>query len=234
VQFLSFSMISPRICLAAGFNWDSVNGKLILPFIILFVLLLLPHWIAAKLLAPRPTVWLVIAAAFLQIVFSVGAAFVTLVFLAMGGAGAMALVFVVVLVLSALITAGIYGFGLGRGFVYNLLVACLCAAMGWAVEQAGQAGVFEPIFGKQDSLEKSAGSPTENASDAQAPRFANSQEAQAEALRRYPDLGKSGSAFNQRFLEKHKRYQKEKPDVLSGNDWPILIATEVATELGVP
>jgi hypothetical protein len=62
-------------------------------------------------------------------------------------------------------------------------------------------------------------------------RFATLQEAQAAAVRRYPDLGKAGSPFNQRFLEKHAAYKAKNDPILNSPDWPMHIATEVAGDL---
>ena len=61
--------------------------------------------------------------------------------------------------------------------------------------------------------------------------FASLQEAQAAAVRRYPELGKAGSTFNQRFLQKHAAYKAKNDPILSSLDWPMKIAAEVAGEL---
>ena len=45
---------------------------------------------------------------------------------------------------------------------------------------------------------------------------ATAADAQAEAIRKYPELGKAGSAFNVEFLARAKRYQTDKPDFAKG------------------
>jgi hypothetical protein len=57
---------------------------------------------------------------------------------------------------------------------------------------------------------------------------------QDEAVRQFPDLAKAGSKFNQAFLAKFQAAKASKDRTLSQNDWPMILATAVATELGVP
>ena len=59
-------------------------------------------------------------------------------------------------------------------------------------------------------------------------RAATTADAQAEAIRKYPELGKAGSAFNVEFLARAKRYQTEKPDFAKDPAWPLKLADEVA------
>jgi hypothetical protein len=63
------------------------------------------------------------------------------------------------------------------------------------------------------------------------PQFATVQDAQAAALARYPDLAKPDSPFNRRFLEKHTAYKAKSDAMLTGTDWPMRIANEVAAEV---
>lgn len=64
-----------------------------------------------------------------------------------------------------------------------------------------------------------------------APSHAAVVGAQREALRRHPDLGIAGSRMNTAFLERYRRYQKERPDYFGDATWPIRLADEAAGEL---
>ncbi len=57
--------------------------------------------------------------------------------------------------------------------------------------------------------------------------------AQAEAVRAYPELGRSGSAFNLAFLARVSRARMEKPLLFTFDRWPIILANEVA-DAGIP
>jgi len=63
---------------------------------------------------------------------------------------------------------------------------------------------------------------------AQAPAFATAADAEREAIRRYPQLGVSGSPFNLQFVALFKRYQQERPAFFRDNAWPLKIAEAVA------
>jgi len=52
-------------------------------------------------------------------------------------------------------------------------------------------------------------------------------EAQAEAIQKYPELGKAGSAFNVEFVSRVERYRKEKPEFFTNAAWPLTLADEV-------
>lgn len=53
-------------------------------------------------------------------------------------------------------------------------------------------------------------------------------EAQREAVRRYPELGKPGSRMNADFLARYQRYQREDPAALKDPAWPLHLAEESA------
>lgn len=63
-------------------------------------------------------------------------------------------------------------------------------------------------------------------------QFASADAAQREAVRRYPDLGKSGSTLNQEFVARHKRLQQEQPEALRDPSWPLRLAEEAAQAVG--
>ena len=60
---------------------------------------------------------------------------------------------------------------------------------------------------------------------------ASVEEAQREAVRRYPDIAVAGSRLNREFLTRHKRYQAEQPKLLRNPLWPLRIAEESARAL---
>lgn len=64
------------------------------------------------------------------------------------------------------------------------------------------------------------------------PQFVSVEQAQQEALRRYPDLGVAGSKFNAEFIVRHQRYKRENPAFLQDTSWPIRLAEETATAIG--
>ena len=57
------------------------------------------------------------------------------------------------------------------------------------------------------------------------------QTAQLAAVIKYPDLGKSDTQFNREFVALYKKYQSEGAAVLSKDEWPLLVADEVAAKL---
>jgi hypothetical protein len=228
-----FSMLFD-LGLGSIWKWEEVSMETVIGFGILFLILILPHWIAAKMLAPRPTAGRVIGAAFFQGLFAV-AAFVGVLLLGIAfGQGMFLISGIFVIILSSLVSAGIYGFGFGRGLLYNILVVVAFIGITWTVNKLAEDGPLARLLKRPGDL-KSAKTNTETPEAGKTEtHYSTVQEAQAAAIQRYPDLGKAGTPFNQRFLEKHKRYQAETPDVLVASDWPMRIAAEVAGELGVP
>jgi len=57
--------------------------------------------------------------------------------------------------------------------------------------------------------------------------------AQKEAVREFPPLGESGTIFNAKFLARVNSLRKGGDSVLLRDDWPLLIAKQVALEMGV-
>ena len=62
---------------------------------------------------------------------------------------------------------------------------------------------------------------------APAQKFASAAEAQKEAVRRYPDLGVSGSKLNTDFVARYKLYQQQRPDYFRDSSWPLRLAEEL-------
>lgn len=62
--------------------------------------------------------------------------------------------------------------------------------------------------------------------------LADAKDSQAEAALKFPELAKAGSKFNQAFLAKFQAAKVSNDPILSRNDWPMAIASAVATDLG--
>ena len=62
-------------------------------------------------------------------------------------------------------------------------------------------------------------------------RTAESVAAQRRAIAIHPGLGVPGSALNLEFIDRHRHYQKEKPEIFSDPDWPTKLADECAKAL---
>lgn len=58
------------------------------------------------------------------------------------------------------------------------------------------------------------------------------EEAQKEAVRRYPELGVAGTKFNTEFVARYRRYQQERPGYFMDKLWPISLAEETDRSLG--
>lgn len=200
-------------------------------------IVLLPHILAAKMLAPHRTLPRILSAILIHTVLSV-ATFIGRATYEVIDPTKVWIIIVFAFVLAVLAMSSIYRFSIGSGILYAIVVNLLSILVYRAIAPIAQSTVLAPYFGGQAHVEEAAvpgeGSSNQPARPHPAQTFASVEAAQAAAMRRYPDLGKSGSPFNQRFLEKHRRYQKERPDKLSGNDWPMVIAAEVAAELGAP
>ncbi|MGC3988487.1 MAG: hypothetical protein QM796_02140 [Chthoniobacteraceae bacterium] len=61
-------------------------------------------------------------------------------------------------------------------------------------------------------------------------QFATVEEAKAEAVRRYPNLGIEGTDFNLAFIERYQIYKIQNPDFLKDPSWPLRIAEEIAND----
>jgi len=60
------------------------------------------------------------------------------------------------------------------------------------------------------------------------PRFETVEDAQKEAVRRYPELGVRGSKLNAAFLARYKTYQQSRPEYFTDPLWPIRLAEELS------
>src|SRR5678815_1754680 len=57
------------------------------------------------------------------------------------------------------------------------------------------------------------------------------KKAEAEAIKRFPELGIEGSVFRQAYLERIAKYKRETPTRLEQPGWEATIAEEVAASL---
>jgi len=58
------------------------------------------------------------------------------------------------------------------------------------------------------------------------------EEAQKEAIRRYPELAVAGSKLNTAYMARYTRYQRERPGYFMDKLWPISLAEETAESSG--
>lgn len=77
-----------------------------------------------------------------------------------------------------------------------------------------------------DSVALERGSP---AQPTPAPQFTSAEDAQQEAVRRYPDLGVKGSKLNTEFVARYKLYQQQRPEYFRDPSWPMHLAEELAS-----
>ncbi len=62
----------------------------------------------------------------------------------------------------------------------------------------------------------------------QMPVFSSVDDAQRAAVLRYPELGRQGSEFNKKFLDRRKEYLASKPEYFKDTSWPMRLAEEIA------
>ncbi len=59
-------------------------------------------------------------------------------------------------------------------------------------------------------------------------QYKSADEAQREAVRRYPELGVPGTPFNREFVARYHRYQQTDPTMFNNPEWPLRIADETS------
>jgi len=59
------------------------------------------------------------------------------------------------------------------------------------------------------------------------PQFATVRDAEAEAVRRYPELGTAGSRLNMEFVARYNQYKHTRPAYFNDTSWPIRLAEEI-------
>lgn len=211
--------------------------------VILFILLI-GHFVAAKLLIPGASVRRVLGAFFVHIAFAAIMIPVSL-FFSLAGVGPLGIASLVIILIGGAVTAGIYKVGVGRGIIYNFAVLLAITGIAWGSSKVLESE-YNPLvyfYGKKPESATQGQASSENGASGQSAStsahkpssfYATSQEAQAAAMKQYPELGQAGSAFNKRFLEKHRVYKEQNHSVLNSPDWPISVAREVAAELKAP
>jgi hypothetical protein len=183
--------------------------------------------VAAKLLVPDRTLGRVAAATLLHAIIGVMAVFTELTTEAIAGTRTSFGVQIATFCVFAVLMVGIYRIKLGRAVGYTLLASLIFKVTLTLVDRVV---MYESALAARKARMQATPS-TELPATQTAQRFATLQEAQAAAVRRYPELGKAGSTFNQRFLQKHAAYKARNDPLLNSPDWPMRIATEVAAEL---
>ena len=240
---------------------DKLDARLAVVLGVALMVFVLPHWLAARALAPEPTLGRVVATALIQLAAVLVSIAAQGYALSIFGSSGAALAGIVLVLIFALITAAIYEFGFVRGLAYNAIVAAFVLGAGWAADRMfyrDQGGLVAKIWGAPPAAAEAptpappppssttkpvpiatnlSGGTTPAAASLPkllppvTPRYATVQDAQAAAIARYSDLAKAGSPFNQRFLEKHAAYKAKNDPILNSPDWPMVIATEVAGEV---
>ena len=214
---------------------SSSTTEQVIGWAVAILVLLVPNIIAAKLYAPNATAVRMLSSGVLQIVFA-AAIVCTLLAQPFIGWLAVAIICGVIFVLWSLVNGGIYEFRFDRGLQYTAFVGiCLAAVvlgLHWLAESSfGQERKWKsPVRAVQEGF--AHGMKLGALADRR--NFGTVEEAQMVAVRRYPDLGRAGTPFNQRFLQKYHQHKAANPGMFESPGWPVVIAAEVATELGVP
>ena len=205
---------------------------------LLVLCLLLSNIVAAKIFAPEAKTLVLLAASLLQVVF-VSALIVTLTLSRIHGWVAVVIAALVVFVIWALANGGIYRFPFPSSLGYTAIAAVVIVTVVTGFHFFVEAGYFErvtswkwksPVRAFADQMEASAKVMKISGSR----NFATVEEAQAAAVKRYPDLGRTGTEFNRRFVEKYNHYKTNAPNFLNTPNWPWLLAAQVAAEIGRP
>jgi hypothetical protein len=220
--------------LASDADWAAMKQPMAIALGAILVLTLIGHLIAAKILIPNPTGGQIFGAFLLHVIFAVIVIPLNLL-VSLAAPGLLAISGILVILVAGAITAGIYKVSVGRGIIYDLVVVFAVAGIAIGLGQLVESK-YSPLnylVRKDGPVETGegpgSGAATQEASTAQS--YGSSQEAQAAAIKQYPDLGKAGSAFNLRFLEKHRVLKERNDPVLKTPGWPVVLAREVAGEL---
>jgi hypothetical protein len=222
----------------------------------LFLVALIPNFVAAKVLAEeRGTIPRVLAALLCQVLAG-GIILGVTVSVALAPSVRLPLVISICLALLTLATARIYGFGIAKGSLYTLGTAAVMwgifqaiivafnpmplqrvlyslttqAESAKQVRKAAAAGEGQPD--STPGMPTPADSAPAAAEGSPAPKFETEAEARAAAVKKYPALAVPGSDFNRRFVELHTQFKTTMPAVLAKPEWPMVLADEVAKELG--
>jgi hypothetical protein len=236
---------------------DTLDARLAVVLGVAFLVFLLPHWLAARALAPDPTAGRIFAAALLQLAALLACVALQGYAVSFFGSSGASFAAAVVFLVFSLVVAAIYDIGFFRGVAYNGIIAAFVVGTGWAADRMlyrESGGLMARIWGSSGTVAEGgketrapaataevAGKaapapppkPAPTPSPAPTPHYATVQEAQAAAIARYPELGRPGSPFNQRFLERHAGLKANDAEVLKSPDWPMKVASEVAGDFGM-
>ena len=204
---------------------------LILGFV--FALQLVSYWITSKLLAGSDGSF---GKGFMTLLGHTGiwiaGCVVSVIFLMYNATLVASFVALVSFLLNIWVAVKVHGFGAVRGFFYTIIstilsVVFLYAAMSMMDSKKTMSRLAAFAFGvKTEDLEKE-----EKERLAEKPEFATQKDAQAAAVKKFPELGVAGSPFNKAFLEKHAKLKSDGAPILSTPGWTMKLAEEVASEI---
>ena len=140
LQWVQHSFMQPSpgladLLLAELPSLDKFDGRLAVVLAVGLMVFVLPHWVAARALAPEPTTGRVVATAFTQLALVLVAIAAQGYALSIFGSSGATLAGIVLVLIFALVTAAIYEFGFVRGLAYNAIVAALVLSAGWVADR---------------------------------------------------------------------------------------------------
>lgn len=200
---------------------------------IVFLFQVAAYWMTSKLLAGSDGSFgkgLVTLLGHTGIWFAGG--IVSVIFVVYSGKSVTSFVALVSFVLYIWVAVKVHGFGVLRGFLFTVISAILSfvffylAALTMDSNKTTKRLVAFAFGVKTEDLEKE-----EKERLAEKPEFATQKDAQAAAVKKFPELGVAGSPFNKAFLEKHAKLKSEGSPILSTPGWPMKLAEEVASEI---
>jgi hypothetical protein len=205
---------------------------------LLILVLLFSNIVAAKVFEPKANTLHLLASSVLQIVFVV-ALVITLMLSPVHGWTSAAIAAAIVFIIWALVNGGIYRFPFPTSLGYTAIAAVAMGLAVWGFHLFVEVGYFQRMTGWKwkSPVREIKGRMTfgaKVAANSANQNFATVEEAQAAAIQRYPDLGKSGTDFNRRFIQKYNHYKANAPTFLETPNWPWLVAAQVAAEMGQP
>jgi hypothetical protein len=228
--------VFPLPSLAALFSPEVTQQIVGWGLVVLF--LLFSNIVAAKVFVPKANTLYLLAASLLEALF-VSCLVVTFTLTRIHGWTAASIAAAVIFIVWALVNGGIYRFPFPVSLGYTAIAAVVMAAAITGFHFFVESGYFERITGWKwkspvGTLAEQMNSSAKVMKISGTRNFSTVEEAQAAAVQRYPDLGRAGSDFNRRFLEKYNHYKANSPGFLNTPNWPWLVAAQVAAELGQP
>ena len=129
---------------------DKFDGRLAVVLGLAIMVFVLPHWLAARALAPEPTPGRIVATALIQLAAVLVAIAAQGYAVSIFGSNGATLAGIALVLIFALVTAAIYEFGFVRGLAYNAIVAAFILCVGWTADRLfyrGEGGLVAHIWG---------------------------------------------------------------------------------------